>query len=246
MLIAWIGATNVLYVDAASYAISFLLLARSCPGGDRFQSRTRATALLAGLRFVVRDSLLRPMLLTVVFLHMFAQAIFISLPVLAYVHFDASARTAGLLFAAFGAGSVIGASPRSRSPKGAPLRLATAGIVWVSMPLLLLGLDLPAVGVMAVMFAAGLGAVATSPLMAILTTRRPSELRAKVMTAVITIVTISGPVAVIALGRLLESIDVRTFLFAIAIGRVAMAIAFAVVVPRRAGTCPPAAEEAVA
>ena len=26
LLIAWIGATNVLYVDAASYAISFLLL----------------------------------------------------------------------------------------------------------------------------------------------------------------------------------------------------------------------------
>ena len=32
------------------------------------------------------------MLATAVFLHMFAQAIFVSLPVLAYVHFGASAR----------------------------------------------------------------------------------------------------------------------------------------------------------
>ena len=179
---------------------------------------------------------------------MFAQAIFISLPVLAYVHFGASARTAGLLFAAFGAGSVIGslaAIPLAR--RVPPLRLATAGIVWVSLPLLLLGLDLPAAGVMAVMFAAGLGAVATSPIMAILTTRAPEALRAKVMTTVITIVTIAGPIAVLATGRVLESVDVRTFLFAMAVGRVAMAVAFAIVVPRRAGdlTLPPP-EEAVA
>ena len=33
---------------------------------------------------------------------------FVSLPVLAYVHYGASARTAGLMFGAFGAGSVIG------------------------------------------------------------------------------------------------------------------------------------------
>ena len=224
------------------------MLAAFVPRRRPLPATDEGDGLLAGLRFVVRDSLLRPMLLTVVFLHMFAQAIFISLPVLAYVHFDASARTAGLLFAAFGAGSVIGslaAIPLAR--RVPPLRLATAGIVWVSLPLLLLGLDLPAAGVMAVMFAAGLGAVATSPIMAILTTRAPSELRAKVMTAVITIVTIAGPVAVIATGRLLEYMDVRTFLFAMAIGRVAMAIAFAVVVPRRAGDLVlPAAEEAVA
>ena len=88
---------------------------------------------------------------------MFAQAIFVSLPVLAYDHFGASARTAGLMFGAFGAGSVIGAlSAIPLARRVPPLRLATAGILWVSAPLLLLGLDLPAIGVMAVMFAAGL------------------------------------------------------------------------------------------
>ena len=248
LLIAWIGATNVLYVDAASYAVSFLLLAAFVPRRRPLPATDDGRGLLAGLRFVLADSLLRPMLLTVVFLHMFAQAIFVSLPVLAYVHFDASARTAGLLFAAFGAGSVIGslaAIPLARVVP--PLRLATIGIVWVSLPLLGLGLVLPAVGVMAVLFAAGLGAVATAPIMAILTTRAPEELRAKVLTAVITIVTISGPVTVLLVGRLLEGVDVRTLLFAMAVGRVLMAVAFAVVVPRRAGDLmPPASGEAVA
>ena len=248
VLIASIGATNVLYVDAATYAISFLLLFSFVPRRAPLPATGDGGGVLAGLRFVFRDRLLRPMLLTAIFIHMFAQAIFISLPVLAYVHYGASARTAGLMFGAFGAGSVIGslsAIPLSRVVP--PLRLATAGIVWVSAPLLLLGLELPAVGVMGVMFAAGLGAVATAPLMAILTTRAPDELRPKVMTAVITMITISGPLTVSAIGWLLEYIDVRSLLFALAIGRVAMAIVFATIVPRRAGEPPaPVAEEALA
>jgi MFS family permease len=249
LLIAWIGAVNVLYVDAATYAVSFCLLFFFVPRRRALPVTADGSGLLAGLRFVLRDQLLRPMLATAVFLHMFAQAIFISLPVLAYDHFGASARTAGLMFGAFGAGSVIGslaAIPLSRTVP--PMRLATAGILWVSAPLLLLGLELPAIGVIAVMFAAGLGAVATAPLMAILTTRAPAELRPKVMTAVITLITISGPVTVLALGWLLESFDVRTILLALAIGRVVMAVAFAVIVPRRAGpvAMPPTPGEAVA
>jgi hypothetical protein len=67
------------------------------------------------------------------------------------------------------------------------------------------------------------------------------------MTAVITIVTITGPLAVVVSGRLLESIDVRTLMFVLALGRVGMAIVFALVVPRRARLeLPPAAGEAVA
>jgi MFS family permease len=248
LLIAWVGAADVLYFDAASYAVSFLLLLAFVPRRPPLPAPDDGRGLLAGLRFVVRDPLLRPMLLTIVFLQMFAQAIFVSLPVLAYEHYGASARTAGLLFGAFGAGSVIGALaaiPLARVVQ--PLRLATAGIIWVSGPLLLLGLELPALGVMGVMFAAGLGAVATAPLIAILTTRSPEELRPKVMTAVITLITISGPLTLLAIGRILDHVDVRTVLFALALGRVAMALAFAVVVPRRAGeTPPPAPGEAVA
>jgi MFS family permease len=248
LLIASIGATNVLYVDAATYAISFLLLFALVPRRPPLPAAEDDGGVLAGLRFVFGDALLRPMMLTVIFLHMFAQAIFISLPVLAFTHYDASAHTAGFLLAAFGAGSLLGALAAIPLAKRVPpIRLATIGIVWVSAPLLLLGLEMPSIGVMGVLFAAGLGAVATSPIMALLTTRAPDELRAKVLTAVITFVTISGPLTVLVVGRLLESIDVRTLLLALAIGRVAMAVAFALIIPRRAATSvSPVPEEAVA
>lgn len=247
VLIAWVGAANVLYVDAATFALSFLLLAALVPRRPPLPPTEDGRSLFAGLRFVLRDAVLRPMLLTIVFLHMFAQAIFISLPVLAYDHFDADARTAGLLIGAWGAGSVIGALaaiPLAR--RMAPLAQATVGVVWVSAPLFLLGLELPAWAVMGVLFASGLGAVAAAPMMAIITTRAPEHLRPKVMTAVITLITVSGPLAVLAIGWLLESFDVRTILLGLAACRLAMAAAFVVVVRRIEQPVPAEVEEAVA
>jgi MFS family permease len=245
LLITWIGATNVLYVDAATFAVSFLLLATFVPRRPTVPATEEGRGLFAGLRFIARDPLLRPLVLTVVFLHMFAQSIFISLPVLAYDHFDASARSAGFFFAAFGAGSIIGSLVAiPLASRMAPMTQATLGVVWVSAPLLLLGVALPEVGVMAVLFAAGLGAVATPPLMSILTRRPPVELRAKVMSAMITLITLSGPLAVLGIGWLLESVDVRVILLALAIGRLAMAAVFVVVV--RPISPEPAPGEAVA
>jgi MFS family permease len=247
VLIASIGAENVLYVDAVTFAVSFLLLLSFVPNRPPLPQQGEARGVFAGLRFVFQDELLRPMMVTIVFLHMFAQSIFIALPVLAYDHYGASARTAGLLFGAWGAGSIIGslaAIPLAR--RMSPLTQATIGVVWVSMPLMLLGLALPAVGAMGVLFASGLGAVASAPLMAMITTRAPEQLRAKVMTAVITVVTISGPFAVLALGRLLESFDVRAILFALGVGRILMAVLFLFVVRRAGPTVPREAEQAVA
>jgi MFS family permease len=247
LLIASIGAANVLYVDAATYAVSFVLLLLFVPNRPPLPTTEDGHGVLAGLRFVFRDSLLRPLLLTVVFLHMFAQSIIVALPVLAFDHYGASAKTAGLLFGAWGAGSIIGslaAIPLAR--RTSPLTQAMIGVVWVSAPLMLLGLALPAVGAMAVLFASGLGAVASAPLIAMFTTRSPEHLRAKVMTATITVVTISGPFAILALGRLLESFDVRTILFALGIGRILMAAMFIAVVRRAGPTVPREAEQAVA
>ena len=87
---------------------SSLLLLVFVPKRPPLPRHEEASGLLAGVRFIFRDELLRPMMVTIVFLHMFAQSIFIALPVLAYDHYGASARTAGLLFGAWGAGSIIG------------------------------------------------------------------------------------------------------------------------------------------
>ena len=53
----FIGAPNVLYVDAATYLVAFVLFSRSSRGGSR--SAAVQHGVLAGLRFVLRTGCLR-------------------------------------------------------------------------------------------------------------------------------------------------------------------------------------------
>jgi Na+/melibiose symporter-like transporter len=108
ILIAVIGASNVLYVDAASYFISFLILVTLVPRRPPVPQSDDSRGLLAGIRFLFRDPLLRLLSVTALFLNMFGQMLSASLPVLAYEDFDRSSTVAGLFFAAFGAGSLVG------------------------------------------------------------------------------------------------------------------------------------------
>ncbi len=145
VLIAVIGATNVLYLDAASYAISFLILVTLVPRRPPIGESEDAHGLLAGIRFLFRDPLLRILAITALFLNMFGQMLAASLPVLAFDEYDESSAVAGLFFAAFGAGSVVGAILAIKLvPKFDPIRLGAVSLVALTVPIPLLGLPLPA------------------------------------------------------------------------------------------------------
>ena len=64
VLIPFLGAPNVLYVDAATFAISFLILLTLVPRKKPLCAPAQR-GVLAGLRFVVRDGLLGPMTITI-------------------------------------------------------------------------------------------------------------------------------------------------------------------------------------
>ena len=59
-LIAVIGATNVLLIDAVTFAAGFTLIGLFVRGGGRVEQDDESRSLLAGLRFIARDRLLRP------------------------------------------------------------------------------------------------------------------------------------------------------------------------------------------
>ena len=109
VLIAAFGAANVLYVDAATFLASFLLVAGLVPRRPRGEAAGESGGVLAGLRFVLRDPLLGPTMVTVTVSNMLGQAYFAGLPVLAYEEFGRSSRVAGLFYAASGIGSLAGA-----------------------------------------------------------------------------------------------------------------------------------------
>jgi MFS family permease len=233
LLIPFLGAPNVLYVDAGTYAVSFLLLAGFVPKTKRLGQAVQH-GVLAGIRFLLRDKLVGPLGATVVALNFLGAGLAAALPYYAYDHFSGDSKIAGLFFTAMGAGAVLGSIAAvvvvKRFP---PLRLAAAGIVALTIPLWLLPFGLPAWGVMAALFTAMLFTpLVNGPVIGVITARTPVDLRPKMMTALISISTLSSPLGFLVAGQLLEPWGVERVFAAVAIGMTGAALAFAAIALR--------------
>jgi MFS family permease len=242
VLISLMGATNVLYVDAATFVVSFLTLTLFVPRRPPLPATDESRGVLAGVRFLWRDRLLRTLGGTALFLNMFGQMLAASLPVLAYEHFGGSSKVAGAFFASFGAGSVLGSLVAIKvMPRFDPIRLGGVSIVALTLPLWLLALDIPMLAVMAALLVSSLfGPLVNAPLIGALTTRTPEALRAKVMTALITVAMLAGPVGLLVVGPLLSELGSRQVLLLVAAGELLATLPFAVVALRHRGGGEPA------
>ncbi len=111
VLIATVGASNVLWIDAGSFAISALLMARFVPDTIRDQSREAGNylrELVSGLRFVRFEPVLFPLVLFFAAMNLVIGPIdSLILPVYASEVFN-SAVTFGLMAAAGGIGALAG------------------------------------------------------------------------------------------------------------------------------------------
>ena len=230
VLIPFIGAPNVLYVDAATYLIAFLLVFVFVP------SRKPVTAavqhgVLAGLRFLAHDRLLAPMAAVVVGFGFLGAGMSAGLPVYAYDAFDGSSWIAGLFYSALGAGAVVGSVLAIVAVKRvAPLRLAAIAILAFSIPLWVLPFLPPWPVVFVALFAAMLFTpLVNGPTLGVLTARTPEDLRPKVMTAVISANTLAAPLGFLLAGQVLEHWGVVPLFTAVVLGITWMAIAFAAV-----------------
>jgi MFS family permease len=229
VLISLLGATNVLYLDAATFAFSFLVLRFLVPQRAPAPVSEESRGLLAGVRFILRDRLLATLGITALFLNAFGQMLTASLPVLAFQQFDESSRIAGGFFAAFGGGAVLGSLIAVRIVhRFEPIRLGAFSLVVLTLPIWILPLGLPAPGVMAALFVSSVfGPLVNAPLIGVITMRTPEALRPKVMTAVLTFAMLAGPVGLLAVGPLLAGVGVYKVFLVIAAGQSLASLVFA-------------------
>ena len=234
VLISLIGATSVLYLDAATFLFAAAMLALFVPQRPPVAAGEEGKGVLAGVRFILRDPLLRAMAVTSLVINAFGQMLAAGLPVLAYQSFE-SPRVAGAFFDAFGAGEVVGTIVAMRIiTRFEPVRLAAVALVALTLPIWALGFALPVWGVVVALFVSSLfGPLVNAPLIGLLTTRPPEAVRAKVMTAVLTFALLAGPVGLIVAGPLLEEWGARPVFFLVAAGELAAAAFFAAMVLRR-------------
>jgi MFS family permease len=232
VLIPLLGTANVLYVDAATFGVSVLLVLTLVPARAH-AARRESGGLFAGLRFFLRDALLGPLATVVVLYNALGQMLFAGLPVLAFEHFR-SAHAGGWLLAAFGAGGLIGTIVAFQVvAKVDPLKLASIAVLGIALPIWLLAAQpaLP-VALAALALSAFSNPFVNAPFFGILTTRTPEALRAKVMTAVITLATVAGPLGLLAAGPLIEHAGLGWTFGIVAAGETAVSLLFIALIAR--------------
>jgi len=116
VLIAATTPAVALCVDAGTYAFSFLTIGLVVRAGRRVEQTAESRGLLAGLRFLMRDPLLGPMLLVACGINFVAQGMIVGVQWLAYSSYDANAHAVGVLFSGFGVGALAAVVARPCGP----------------------------------------------------------------------------------------------------------------------------------
>ena len=233
VLIAALGPSNVLYVDAATFGVAAIAVALFVP---RRKPVTEAEerGLLAGVRYILRSRLLVVLCITMLTMGSFFALFVTTLPVFAYSEYDQNSRIAGVFYAAMGAGALLGMPVVSGVVRrfGA-LHVAAAALVLASIPKLLLVFPLPAVGVAAVLVLQGFfGPLTGAPIFTVITTRIPAALRTKVLSAALGVMFLTGPLGQIAAGPLINAVGTRTVFVIAATGYLVGSAPFAIYVAR--------------
>jgi MFS family permease len=228
LLIAAVSAPAVLVFDAATFLASFVVLALFVPRRPPLPATDDGRGVLAGIRFVLRDRLLRVLGFTALVANGLGQMMSASLIVLAHDEFDSS-WVAGAFFAAFGAGAIVGSLVAVRLVgRHDPLRLGATAFVALTLPIFALALELPVPGVMIVLAVSSFfGPLVNAPLIGVITMRTPEALRAKVMTAVLTTALLAGPLGLLVVGPLLQDWGPRPVFLLVATGELLATLPFA-------------------
>ena len=199
VLIAAVGASAVLLLDAATYVVSFALVLTLVPQGRPLAEELGG--LLGGVRALLADSLLRVWTATGAAFELAWQALFAAVPVLAFVRYG-DPRIAGWLFAAFGAGALAGNLVAFRLLRRVPglvlaplAKVPQAAVFW----LLAFSVSAPLVG--AVLAAAGVcNGLINAPFMAVQTSRLARAVRTQALTASLTISLLAGGIGLAVAG----------------------------------------------
>jgi MFS family permease len=241
-LIAFLDAPSVLVVDAVTYVVAFGLVAGFVPRvAPVVEEEGTDTSIRAGLRFLVRDPLLRVWSVVFALGDAAWTAFFATVPVLVVARFGGDPRIAGWLLASFGAGALIGNTVAYRFllKRVDGLRLIAVCIMGQALPLWLLTLPLPAAALSGAIVASGIANGLVNPsLHTISTLRVPVPLRPAVMSVGMLLWAVANPLGLFGVGPVLDAAGPEPVLVAFAATQTVMMALVAVSSARAAAGAP--------
>jgi MFS family permease len=217
VLIGLMGATTVLLIDAATFALGFLLIALFVRVGARVSETDESRGLAAGVRFLFRDRLLRPWSIAIIAGDVGWLAFFVCMPFLVLTRFGDQPEILGWILGGFGVGAVLGNLVIFRIVRRVDqLLVGSVGEVFMVLPIWLFLADLEPGFLVAAMVAAGLAnGVVNAPIWTIFTVRTPPALRTKAWAAIVATTSLLGPLVLLGTGPALDSIGLTETLLAI-------------------------------
>ena len=224
ILIAAVGSPVVLVIDAASYVVAFALVTALVPvaRAARETDRNDRQGALAGVRYLLRDSLLRGWATAVVVGDASFSVLFVAIPVLVYAHYGANPRLAGVFLASWGIGAVSGNVISYRSDRVGGLRQAAPLVLLQATPLWTVAAPVPAVAVAGALTLSGLANGLVNPtLHSVLTLRPPAAVRAKALTAMSTASSLGTPLALVVAAPAFAAFGSRHVIAVAAAGQLA-------------------------
>jgi MFS family permease len=227
VLISALSAPAVLVVDAATYAVAVSLVVLGVPRPERVVAEEPG-GIVRGLRFIVREPLLRVWWPTFAVGDAAWAAFFVSVPFIVVTRFDGDPRVAGWLLASFGVGAVIGnvIAYRWLLERARGLSVVAACVMGQALPLWLLTGRPPAILASAALAFSGIANGLVNPSIHALTTLRvPPALRPPVMTSVVLLYALVQPIGVLGAGPILDAFGAQPVLIGFAATQtVAMAV----------------------
>jgi MFS family permease len=216
LLIVWLGSSNVLWVDAATFAISAVVVALLVPSDDakpepegNYWQNVRG-----GLAFLRADRFLTTIVAVACVANFVGSPLFaVVMPVFAKETYG-SAQELGLMMGGFGAGAIASALlfgvVGHRLPRAVTV---IGGFALGTPPIVALAFTPPLAVTMASLFVLGLASGIVNPLlMTVLQERTPAYLRGRVFGAVFAFAMLAAPAGMLLAGWSLDAFGLRTVL----------------------------------
>jgi len=212
VLIAFVGAANVMWIDAGSFLASFVLVSVFVRVVREVHDKEATGGVLAGLAYIARDGFVRRAVLSPFLFGAAFPLVFASFPVIAYRDYHHNPRVAGLLLASYGGGSVAGSfATYAALARFKAQSIAIAAAIGIAAPFWLLVPHVPLELMVAALAVIGFANPMTNaPYFGILTARVPPALFPKVIQAIIVSNQVIRPAAYATAGFLFASVGLHT------------------------------------
>ena len=216
ILIALLTPSNVLWVDALTFAFSAAVIAALVPSPeqqtDRFPAEARGVGgyladLAEGLRYTRSDRLILWIIAAGVVLNfLFFPLLSVILPVYAERTYG-SAVNLGLMLGSFGGGALVGSLLYGTVGHRLPRRATTVvSLALTGLPIAVVALTPPLVVTLVALFVTGFGLGPPNPLVVtVVQERTPEQILGRVMGSLIALTMVASPLGNVLAGYALET-----------------------------------------